>query len=168
MSLLLTPQPLTAEAFAPYGWVLQADGRALRPVNEGSSQRVDDVGELSLNADGGAPCLALFRAQARNPAGPWQTLERHRLGTQSFVPLGGARYLVLVALGENAPDITTLAAFVASGQQGITLRAGTWHHGLLALDAGDFVVIERQAALPDCELATLAAPVQLAWPPVAA
>lgn len=162
MTRLLQPQPLTAAAFAPYGWVLQADGRAMRPVNDGSSQRVDDLGELALHAEGGAPCLAIFRAQARHPAGPWQTLERHRLGTQSFIPLGGARYVVLVALGDAAPDPATLAAFVASGQQGITLRAGTWHHGLLALDAGDFVVIERQAALPDCELATLDVPVQLA------
>lgn len=167
MSVLLTPQPLTPEAFAPYGWVLQAAGHLARPVNEGSSQRVDGVGELSLHAQGGAPCLALFRAAARNPAGPWQTLERHRLGSQTFVPLGGARYLVLVALGDDAPDPRTLAAFAASGQQGITLRAGTWHHGLLALDAGDFVVIERQAALPDCELATLLPPVRLNWPPAA-
>lgn len=168
MTRLLQPQPLTAAAFAPYGWVVQADGRAARPVNEGSSQRVDEVGELSLHAEGGAPCLAVFRARARDPAGPWQTLERHRQGTQTFVPLGGVRYLVLVALGTDAPEPATLAAFVASGQQGITLRAGTWHHGLLALDAGDFVVIERRASQPDCELATLATPVRLAWPVAAA
>lgn len=161
----LQTQALTAEAFAPYGWVIQAGGAAARPINHGSCQRFDGLGPLALSVAGGAPCVAVFRAQARDPAGPWQTLERHRLGTQTFVPLAGARYLVLVALGDAQPDVATLAAFEAGGHQGITLRAGTWHHGLLALDGGDFVVVERQADAPDCELATLVQPVHLAKPP---
>ena len=43
----------------------------------------------------------------------------------------------------------------APGHQGITLRAGTWHHALLALDGADFVVLERLAAQVDCEIAML-------------
>ena len=154
-------QPLTADAFAPYGWVAEADGRAGRPINDGSSLRVDGVGDLDLQAGGGQPCLAVFRAQARDPQGPWQTLERHALGSQTFVPMGGVRYVVLVALGAQAPEPATLAAFLVSGSQAVTLHAGTWHHGLIALDAGDFVVIERHAAQPDCDLATLPEPVTL-------
>jgi ureidoglycolate lyase len=157
----LPTRPLTADAFAPYGWVAEAGARAGRFINDGSSLRVDGDGELDLQAAGGRPCLAVFRAQARDPRGPWQTLERHALGTQTFVPMGHARCVVLVALGETAPDPTTLAAFVASGTQAVTLRAGTWHHGLIALDAGDFVVIERAADAVDCDLATLPEPVAL-------
>jgi ureidoglycolate lyase len=153
--------PITAAAFAPYGWLACAEGQSGRVINDGSSLRVDDVGELSLTAQGGAACLAVFRAQARDPRGPWQTLERHRLGTQTFVPLAGARYVVLVALGAEAPDPATLRAFVVRGDQAVTLRAGTWHHALLALDDGDFVVIERRAAEVDCDIATLPAPVAL-------
>ena len=154
-------RPITAEAFAAYGWVAQADGQPGRPINGGSSLRVDGVGELALTAERGAPGLAVFRARARDPQGPWQELERHRLGTQTFVPMGGVRYVVLVALGAQAPEPDTLAAFVVNGQQAVTLRAGTWHHGLIALDAGDFVVIERSAPQVDCEGATLAQPVTL-------
>lgn len=154
-------RPITAEAFAAYGWVAQADGQPGRPINGGSSLRVDGVGELALTAEHGAPGLAVFRAQARDPQGPWQELERHRLGTQTFVPMGGVRYVVLVALGAQAPEPDTLAAFVVNGRQSVTLRAGTWHHGLIALDAGDFVVIERSAPQVDCEGATLAQPVTL-------
>lgn len=157
----LSALPITADAFAPYGWLVSAEGRAGHAINDGSSLRVDEVGELALTAQGGAPCLALFRARARSPRGPWQTLERHRLGTQTFVPLAGARYVVLVALGDDAPDPATLAAFVVRGDQAVTLRAGTWHHGLLALDDGDFVVIERRADDVDCDIATLPAPVAL-------
>lgn len=158
----LTIQPISAAAFAPYGWLADADGAAGRPINDGSSQRIDSVGDLQLTAESGAPCLALFRASPRDARGPWQQLERHRLGTQTFVPMGGAHYVVLVALGEAQPDAQTLAAFAVAGHQAVTLRAGTWHHGLIAPDGGDFVVIERQADAVDCELATLVAAVTLA------
>ena len=162
-------QPITGTAFAPYGWVAGGEGPSAssgpsRPINGGSSLRLDGVGELALTAEGGAPCLALFRAQAQALAGPWQQLERHRLGTQTFVPMGGVAYVVLVALGDTAPDPATLAAFSVSGTQAVTLRAGTWHHGLIALQAGDFIVIERQAAAVDCEFATLPVPVTLHAP----
>ena len=157
----LAIRPINAADFSPYGWLADADGASGRPINDGSSQRFDGVGELQLTAEGGAPCLALFRAQPRDPRGPWQQLERHRLGTQSFVPMGGASYVVLVALGETRPDEETLAAFAVAGHQAVTLCAGTWHHGLIAPQGGDFVVIERQAEAVDCELATLANPVML-------
>lgn len=157
----LSIRPINAAEFAPYGWLADADDASGRPINDGSSQRIDGVGELQLTADGGVPCLALFRAQPRDPRGPWQQLERHRLGTQSFVPLGGARCVVLVALGDAWPDEQTLAAFAVAGHQAVTLRAGTWHHGLIAPEGGDFVVIERRADAVDCELATLATMVTL-------
>ena len=41
--------------------------------------------------------------------------------------------------------------------------ADTWHHPLIALEAGDFLVLERSGAAVDCELAQLADPVRLAW-----
>lgn len=154
-------RPIDAAAFAPYGWLADADAAAGRPINDGSSQRIDEVGELHLTAYGGTPCLALFRARPHDLHGPWQVLERHCLGTQSFVPMGGAPYLMLVALGDVQPDEPTLAAFAVAGHQAVTLRAGTWHHGLIAPQGGDFVVIERRSAEVDCELATLADAVML-------
>lgn len=157
--------PISREAFAPYGWLIDASSHTGLAINDGSSQRVDGQTELALTAAGGQACLAVFKAAARDPAGPWQVLERHSLGTQTFVPLNGVRYVVLVACASqpvsDRPDESTLAAFVVSGHQGITLRAGTWHHGLLALEAGDFVVLERHAAEVDCSTAQLQQPVRI-------
>jgi ureidoglycolate lyase len=154
-------RPISALDFAPYGWLADADGAAGAPINDGTSLRIDDVGELQLNAGGGAPCLALFRASPREARGPWQVLERHSLGTQTFVPMGGVPYVLLVALGETRPDEQTLVAFAVAGHQAVTLRAGTWHHGLIAPQGGDFAVIERRGTAADCELATLAEAVVL-------
>ena len=170
----LQAQPITREAFMPYGWLIDASpidgsqidhsitGRHL--INGGTSQRLDGQSELDLTADGGKPCLAVFKASARNPAGPWHELERHRLGTQTFIPLDGARYLVMVALGGDTPDPQTLAVFAASGHQAITLRAGVWHHGLLALQDSSFVVIERSALHVDYDVAHLNEPACIRLP----
>lgn len=160
----LTAQAICHEAFAPYGWLIDAARHVGQSINEGSSQRIDGLTELALSAEGGRACLAVFKAKRRDPAGPWHELERHRFGTQTFIPLNGVRYLVLVASGGVQPDVATLAAFVVGGHQGITLRAGTWHHGLLALDDGDFVVIERCAALADCDTVRLPLPTRILLP----
>jgi ureidoglycolate lyase len=156
-------RPLSADAFAPYGEVLCWAGHAGQAINSGTSQRVDLPAGLALWAEQGRPALAVFRAQARAIEGPWHTLERHRLGSQSFVPLTGARCVALVALGGDTPDASTLAAFLVTGQQGITLHPGVWHHPLVAMDAGDFLVIERGGAVVDCEEKALPQAVALHW-----
>jgi ureidoglycolate lyase len=123
-------QPLSAAAFAPYGEVIgipavgaratvdaaHAGGLPVRAINGGTSQRFDMPGGLDLHAQGGQPCVAVFRARAQTLAGPWRLLERHRMGTQTFIPLAGARCVVLVARGEAAPGWITahpLAAWPA-------------------------------------------------------
>ena len=161
----LQAQCISRETFAPYGWLIDASRSDGHLINGGTSQRSDGQSELELTAGNGKPCLAVFKASARSPSGPWQELERHCLGTQTFIPMEGARYLVMVALGGDAPDPATLAVFAVAGHQGITLRAGIWHHSLMALQACSFVVIERSAAQIDCDIASLSEPVSIRLPP---
>lgn len=83
----LAVQPLTPQAFAPYGTVLAAPaGKKGRPINGGNAERFDLVGDLQLGAQGGRPMLALFRAQARRFPHEVTEMERHALGSQTFVP----------------------------------------------------------------------------------
>ncbi|KQP14086.1 ureidoglycolate lyase [Pseudorhodoferax sp. Leaf267] len=162
MPLTLQPQPLSAAAFAPYGTVIEAPtGGPSRPINGGTSQRFDLVGDLALTAQGGRPLLALFRAQARRFPHAVTELERHALGSQSFVPLGRRRFVIVVAASGDAPQPQALAAFVSNGEQGVVLAPGTWHHALLAVDAGDFVVVERAADCVDCDVCDLPAAVSV-------
>ena len=148
-------QTLTAEAFAPYGEVLQLDAAGQRAINQGTSARLDLPAALDLHGANGQAVLAVFHAQAQSTDTPCGMLERHRWGSQSFVPLSGVRCRLWVALGEASPDLTTLACFEVSGQQGFTLHKGVWHHPLMALEAGSFLVIERQGPQEDCEVFTL-------------
>jgi ureidoglycolate lyase len=68
---------------------------------------------------------------------------------------------LLVALGQDQPDLRTLKCFEVSGQQGFTLHKGTWHHPLMALDKGAFLVLERQGPTEDCEIHSLPLSVRL-------
>lgn len=153
-------QPLGAAAFAPFGDVLQVPDGAGLPINAGSAQRHDQP-PPDITGDGGTPCLTVFRTHGPAHAAPWtlHTLERHTLGSQTFVPLGDATCLVVVAptLPDGRPDTATLQAFLVGPGQGVTLHRGTWHHPLLTLGAADVLVLERRGARVDCELTTLPA-----------
>lgn len=165
---MLIPQPLTADAFAPYGRVLAVptDGAGGHPINSGTTQRHELLADALLTAEGGRPVLSISRAQARQLPMALVEMECHAQGSQSFVPLGAARRLVLVVArpGPAPCGIADLAAFVSDGVQGVWLAPGTWHHPLLALDAGDFLVVERRSAAVDCDVVALAPPVWLAAP----
>ena len=155
----LVAQPLTSTAFAPFGTVIEAPAGGGRLINSGNARRFDLLGDLQLDADGGRPMLALFRAQARSFPHEVTEMERHALGSQTFVPLGERRFVIVVARAGDAPaSASDLAAFITDGHQGVVLAPGTWHHALLAVDAGDFVVIERAADAVDCDVCWLRAP----------
>ena len=158
---ILSCQPLTPHAFSPYGEVLNLFAPAQQTINQGTSGRLNLPGGLDLTGDQGQAVLAVFHALAQNPEGPCHMLERHQLGSQTFVPLTGARCRLLVALGHDQPDLRTLKCFEVTGQQGFTLHTGTWHHPLMALDNGAFLVLERQGSAEDCEIHSLPVSVRL-------
>ncbi|MBC7729764.1 MAG: ureidoglycolate lyase [Microbacteriaceae bacterium] len=162
------PQALTDTVFAPFGRVLQvpADGQGGHAINQGTSQRFELVADALLTAEAGRPVVSISRALARVLPLTLVAMERHPLGSQSFVPLGAARRFALVVAAGRVPAEALgdhLQAFVSNGTQGVLLAPGTWHHGLLALDAGDYLVLERRGDAVDCDLADLASPVRLAW-----
>lgn len=164
---LLRPQALSADAFAPFGAVLEGFGTPpaqARPINDHSCWRLDLPLQLQFGQAGGHAGLAIYQAQARPLPRAIEVLERHLLASQSFIPLDGARFVLVVARPNALPGPDDVQAFVSNGRQGALLHPGTWHHALLALDAGSFVVLERHGApgaAEDCELARLAAPLRL-------
>jgi ureidoglycolate lyase len=152
----LTPEPLTAEAFAPFGRVIEASDEAVKlEINQGHAVRYDRLAEIDVADGGGTGVISLFRAK---PLGELvlRVFERHPLGSQSFVPLGGRPYLVAVApAGEFDPGAVRL--FHAEGHQGVHYRKGVWHHFLLVLDAeSDFLVVDRAGPGDNCEEVKLA------------
>jgi ureidoglycolate lyase len=148
----LLARPLVAADFAPFGSVVAAAAGG-EAVNAGSSRRHEAVPALDLHRDTGRAVLAVYEARARRFPFDAQVLERHRLSDQVFLPLGGPRRCVLLVAPATVatPCAEDCLAFVSDGQQGIRIAAGTWHHGLLALDDGPWAVLERRAPAEDCD-----------------
>ena len=139
----IIPQPLTAEAFAPFGDVIEASDRAERfAINYGHTVRFNNLAGIDVADDGGHPIVSLFRGQPLDPP-LLRIFERHPQGSQAFVPLQGQPYLVAVA-PTGAFDPAAVKVFRAEGAQGVNYRKGVWHHFLLAQTAdSDFLVIDR-------------------------
>ena len=139
----LAPEPLTAEAFAPFGEVVEASDSARSvAINYGYTTRFDDLAAIDVADAGGHAVVSLFRARPLEPA-VLKIFERHPLGSQAFMPLQGRPFLVAVApRGDFDPAAVRL--FRAQAHQGVNYAKGVWHHFLLPLEAeSDFLVIDR-------------------------
>lgn len=150
--ILLKPQPLTAEAFAPFGDVIEAGERAqVREINYGHTRRFHDLARLDLDAEGGRPLVSIFRSTPLPRPIRIERMERHPLSSQAFYPLSGRPFLVVVAeRGEFDP--AGLRAFIAGPRQGVNYHAGSWHHFSLALDqVSEFLVIDRGGSGENCD-----------------
>jgi ureidoglycolate lyase len=161
MSDLLKPVILTAEAFAPFGDVIEARGAPLA-INHGATQRFHDLAGLDCAAEGGRAVVSIFRSTP--PAFPFavKVMERHPLSSQAFMPLTGQAFLVVVARSGDF-DRREVRAFRAAPGQGVNFARGTWHHFNLALDAeSDFLVIDREGSGANCDEVTLDPPLMLA------
>ena len=139
----LAIEPLTREAFAPFGDVIELEGAKQIPINLGTTIRYHDLANVDVTDEGGRTLVNLFRGQARELPFEVRMMERHPLGSQAFIPLNDKPYLVVVApVGEL--DESMIRAFVTSGWQGVNYAKGVWHHPLLALgEVSDFIVVDR-------------------------
>ena len=142
----ITPEPLTAESFAPYGDVLEASGD-FRLINEGWCQRHHDRARLDFGQDGRAG-ISIFQARPRSLPYEFRLIERHPEGSQAFVPMSQEGFLVIVADGPDSRP----RAFLSAPGQAVNLHRGTWHGVLTPLQApGLFAVIDRIGDSPNLE-----------------
>ncbi|WP_375261528.1 ureidoglycolate lyase [Palleronia sp.] len=138
---MISPRPLTAEAFRPFGDVLEATGEPDRLINQGLCGRFHD--RARLNFGNGRAGVSIFHAVPRSLPYQLDMVERHPEGSQAFVPMTQAPFLVVVAEGAGAAP-GPVHAFVTAPGQAINFLRGTWHGVLTPLHApGLFAVIDR-------------------------
>ena len=148
----IRPRPLTADAFAPYGDVLDARGAPDRVINEGWCGRHHDRARVDC---AGAVGISLFDARPHALPHTFDLVERHPLGSQAFLPMHGHPFLVIVApdgaSGEGGRPGAPLA-FVTAPGQGVNYHRGTWHGVLAPLHApGLFAVVDYVGEEPNLE-----------------
>ncbi len=154
----LTLEPLSADAFRPYGEVIGAGIASADPMNEARFERYDDLARLTAEGRVGVSIARCRRAASQPVTCPM--VERHPRGSQAFVPLAGFRFVVVVAPAGAAPSADDLRAFLTDGSQGVNYRAGTWHVPLIGLAEGqEFLIIDDVASKDNCDTHTLDRPV---------
>jgi ureidoglycolate lyase len=123
----LIARPLTAEAFAPYGHVIELP----------KSGHIDLVAEL-VNARKGRADARLALTAIEPIALPYEfsAMEAHQHSSQAFVPIDVSRYLLVVATStpDGKPDLARMQSFMAGPQQSLIYAPGIWHQPMRVLD----------------------------------
>ncbi len=143
MAEKLEIQPLTQEAFAPFGTVIEADPASMRYINGGTTERYHALAEAEAVGEDARVIINLFRGTPRAFPYAVDMMERHPFGSQSFSPLDDRPWLVVVSEDEGGKP-SKPKVFRAGGRQGVNYRRNVWHHPLIAVGAvSDFLVVDR-------------------------
>ena len=157
--MTLTAEILTAQAFAPFGEVLEVTGPPDRLINQGKCGRYHDLARMDFG-DGRAG-ISLFQAELRAMPYALDLLERHPLGSQAFIPMSQSRFLITVAEDAGGKPGAP-RAFIARSGQGVNLRRNVWHGVLCPLDgSGLYAVIDRIGEGSNLEEYRLPRPVEI-------
>lgn len=160
----LTTEPLTPEAFAPYGDVIASTGESI-PINQGKGWRYLDLAQVDVADDNGRAAISRVVCAPEDAPVPLRLMERHPLGSQAFIPVNGQRYIVVVAPAGEPPRPESIHAFLANGEQGINYHRGVWHHPMIALDtACDFLEVHRAGPGDNCDESEVSLPIQVRLP----
>ncbi len=148
----MSAEKLTRAAFEEFGTVIEASCD-VEPIaiNAGTCRKFASLALADCAIDGGQTAIHIYRAKPLDLPIIVKSLEHHAWGSQTFMPLSGRPYLVIVAPA-GPFELEKVRVFRAEGSQGVQYNRGTWHHFCLALDAeSDFLVIDRFSPTPDCE-----------------
>lgn len=171
--------PLTPEAFAAFGQVIQAwadvnaTPKAIKvtPANQGSATKFHKLSLLDSSYPPGLSAttgLSVYRCKHLpiRLGEEWavRVLERHPYTNQAFIPMGtgaslsdqlletqGRAYLVVVATNgdDDKPDLETLRAFVAHTGQGIVYNRGVWRKSAICILRSEGLKIESRSSHGD-------------------
>jgi len=133
--MIVHTNPLTPEAFAPFGQVLMGPGQG--------PERYAFAARMQNERAAARPNMTFMRvALAARPI-RIKSLERHVYSNQTFIPLNGTCQLVAVCPsgGNGQPLLEQLLAFVATGAQAVNYNANTWHAPRTAIRGpGEFIM----------------------------
>ena len=135
-------KPLAEAAFAKFGDVLAVKAKPDQIINQGMCGRHHNLAKLEF-ANGGKAGISLFDATPRALPYRLDMMERHPKGSQAFVPMHDASFLVIVAADDDGQPGRP-QAFLTAPHTGINIYKNIWHGVLTPLSApGLFAVIDR-------------------------
>ena len=151
MTEVLPIEPLSREAFAPFGDVIEFDGRESYEINNGMADRYHAQSAIELHGNESKAVISLVHSRKFEMPRKLDHMEYHPLGSQAFIPLDAQPFIVVVGAAADEPDLERIRGFVTNGRQGIHYHTGTWHHVLLTPYAEmRFICVDRDGAGNNC------------------
>ncbi|ANK75402.1 ureidoglycolate lyase [Ensifer adhaerens] len=136
-------QPLTREAFAPFGDVIETENANNFPINGGNATRYHDLAKIDTTGEKARPMISLVRGVPYPLPLKLTMVERHPLGSQAFIPLSDNPFLIVVSR-ETDEGPSEPIAFKTTPGQGVNIARNVWHGILTPLDdVSDFAVVDR-------------------------
>lgn len=139
----LHTEPLTAEAFKPFGQVIETDGATHYPINAGMTERYHDLAAIELGGANPRPLISIFDGKPYSLPLNLKMMERHPFGSQAFYPLSDSPWLVIVAEDDHGKPGRP-RVFVPAAGQGVNIGMNTWHGVLTPLERPSrYLVVDR-------------------------
>lgn len=143
MTRTVIAAPLTRQAFAPFGEVIEMDGAEHFPINGGRCERYHDLAAVEATGPNARVLVNLFRGAPCGLPLKLAMVERHPFGSQAFFPLSPRPFLVVACADEGGRPAGP-RAFVTAPGQGVNYRRNAWHGVLTPIAAPqDFIVVDR-------------------------
>lgn len=147
----LTIEPLTQAGFAPFGEVIESEERDSFFINNGMAERFHALARVEAPGADAGVIISLVKSKKYEMPRKLDHVEHHPLGSQAFVPLDEAPFIVVVGKACETPQPEDFHAFVTNGKQGINYHPGTWHHVLLTpYSAMTFLCVDRVGPGNNC------------------
>jgi ureidoglycolate lyase len=139
----IVAKPLTREAFAPFGDVLDAASDDHYPINGGRTERFHDLATAEATGPNARVIMSIFKGTPYAFPLKLEMVERHPFGSQAFMPLSPRPFLVVVCADiDGVPGEPR--AFITTPGQGVNYPRNLWHAVLTPIEEPqDFLVVDR-------------------------
>lgn len=145
----VTATPLDVDAFAPYGDVISMDTADVLEIELYGKDVIESGPAAPFESDQPVEFL-ISRSNIRDF--DVQAMERHVELTQTFIPLDGDPFVMVLAphdapLTDGFPALDTIEAFMIPGDCALNLKRGTWHEVPFPLADGSLRISTSHRAL---------------------
>lgn len=150
----LPVKPLTQQDFAPFGDVIEMSGHTPADMNQGMALRYHALAEVEAAGEDARAVISLVHSTKYPLPHKVNLLERHPLGSQSFIPLDKTPFIVVVCGcdDDDGYDLAQIQAFKTNGEQGINYHRNVWHGPLCTPFAEmDLICVDRDGEGDNCE-----------------
>ena len=146
MEKIIKPIKINRSNFAAFGDLISTKDINPIDINAGYAKRFDNLIDLDTLKDGGKTIVSIFSALKRNFPMKIDMMEKHPLGSQSFIPMKETTFLAFVAPSGEFPEIDKIESFIIPPNTGINYKAGIWHFPLISTENTNFLVIDRKGS----------------------